>query len=407
MNNDSHRNPLPANFRKLPIKERIALLKSTFNYDHNAPQIADADTMIESAIGYSAIPFGVAPRVLMNGKWYAIPMATEEPSVVAAQMMAAAIIARHGGLEAAGGAALGIGQVFIECCSRAQYNSIATAQPQLMRLLETECASLQRRGGGVRGGRLCWQRIGGGRAGAKAKRGRVALFEFTVDTVDAMGANRIILIAEQIANWLRNELGCEILMAILSNDLSHSPSTARFRIPISAIRAVTANPAHTAQRIVAATAVAYANRKRAITHNKGIMNGVCALALATGNDTRAVEAAAHSYASVGGHYRPLSHYSITADELCGEIALPLPLATVGGATDTQHHARQAAAILRIESAAELRAVAAAVGLQQNFAALLALTSSGIARGHIPLQQRRTATGNPPRNTTNRSAADND
>lgn len=388
MSDDPYLGPLPANFRKLSIKERVALLTSTRNYDSSAPQTADADMMIESAVGYSAIPLGVAPRVLVNGKWYAIPMATEEPSIVAAQMMAATIIARHGGVEAEGRTALGIGQVFIQNCSRAQYESIAAAQAQLRRLLETECASLQKRGGGMRGSSLCWQRIDRGKATARTGQGRVALFEFTIDTVDAMGANRIILLAEHIANWLRRELKCNILMAILSNDLSHAPSTARFRIPISAIRTIAANPMRTAEKIVAAAAVAYTNRKRAVTHNKGIMNGVCALALATGNDTRAIEAAAHSYASVSGQYRALSRYWIAADELCGEATLPLPLATVGGATDTQHHARQARAILQIECATELKAVAAAVGLQQNFAALLALTSDGIARGHIPLQQRR-------------------
>lgn len=390
MSGEHCRNPLPKNFRKLPIEERIALLTTVYNYDPNAPQIADAEVMIESAVGHSAIPLGVVPRVLVNSKWYTVPMTTEEPSVVAAQMMAAAIISRHGGVESEGGRALGIGQVFIQHCSRRQYKQIAKAQPELVRLLKVACLSLEQRGGGMQNSKLCWQQINKHEAQVAENQGRVALFEFTVDTVDAMGANRIILLAERIADWLRNSLKCDILMAILSNDLSHSPSTARFRIPTSALRAVTANPMHTAQKIVVAANVACVNRKRAVTHNKGIMNGICAIALATGNDTRAVEAAAHSYASISGQYRALSRYQITANELCGEVTLPLPLATVGGAAGIQHHARQAAAILQVKSAVELKRVAAAVGLQQNFAALLALTGDGIARGHIPLQQRRRA-----------------
>lgn len=373
---------LPVHFRKLTVQERIAVLKRECGYDPTPLQAADAETMIESAVGYSSIPLGVAPRILVNGRWHAVPMATEEPSVVAAQMFAAAIVARHGGVRSTGGRAIGTGQVFVQHCDRRMYKKITAARGQLRGILEASCASLRARGGGPIGSELHWQRLRGG--GQR----RVAVFEFTVDTVDAMGANRIISIAESIAQWMRRELHADVLMAILSNDLSHTPSTAEFLLPLSALRSAASAPMGAARNIVAAAAVAEANRKRALTHNKGIMNGICALATATGNDSRAVEAAAHGYASDSGRYRPLSRYAISDGVLCGRLALPLPLATVGGATETQHHARQGLAILNVRNAIELKEVAAAVGLQQNFAALLALTSGGIARGHMPLQRRR-------------------
>ena len=384
---------LPTNFRKLPIDRRIEALAREYGYDVLPPSIVDVDTMIETAIGYSSIPLGVVPRVLVNERHYTVPMATEEPSVVAAQTFAAAIIGHHGGVQSESGKAIGTGQIFIQRCERALYRKIKGARAQLMAILDAECASLRKRGGGVVGAKLQWQRLGKDSKRERAAAGmerRVALFEFTVNTVDAMGANRIILIAEKVAQWLRNNLQCDILMSILSNDMAHAPSTAQFRLPISALKATIADPARVAHKIIMANAVANANRKRAVTHNKGIMNGICALATATGNDTRAIEAAAHGYAARNGRYRTLTDYAIHDSELHARLTVPLPLATVGGATTSQHHARQAFAILGIERASELKEVAAAVGLQQNFAALLALTSVGIARGHMPLQRRRTA-----------------
>ena len=375
---------LPRQFRKLSIDERVAALHKEYGYASAILPHTTAERMIESAIGYKYIPLGIAPHVLVNNQWYAVPMATEEPSVVAAQIFAAAIIARHGGVQSQGGAAVGVGQVFVAHCDRAQYRKIVRAKADIRAIIKEECATLAARGGGAQEHSLHWQRPA---SDTRLPR-RVLLLEFKVDTVDAMGANRIIHIAEKIARWLEKNIRCRILMAILSNELNHSTSTAQFCIPISALKSLTSNSTQMAEKIVMANAVADVNSRRALTHNKGIMNGICALATATANDTRAIEAAAHGYAASSGKYRTLTRYWMRNAMLHATLTVPLAFATVGGSTAAQEDTVQLFSILNVKCASELRALAAAVGLQQNFAALLALTSDGIVHGHMPLQARR-------------------
>jgi len=374
---------VPARFRRLNITERVSLLEREYGYSAAPPSLAHADRMIESAIGFKPVPLGIVPRVLVNKTWYQVPMATEEPSVVKAQTFAAGIIARHGGVESHSAAAIGTGQVFIEKCTRAVYRRIAHLRDALEAIINARCASLAARGGGFVVSRLYRQRY---RYGQKSE--TMALFEFDIDTVDAMGANRIIAIAEEVASWLKSHIGCNVLMAILSNDLDATLCHAQFTLPITALKSLADNSKQLAEKIVRAGAIAIENEKRAVTHNKGIMNGITALAIATANDTRAVEAAAHKYAATDGHYRALSRYRIEDACLKGKITLPLPFATVGGATEAQQDTKTIFSILNISSASELRMLAAAIGLQQNFAALLALVQQGISHGHMPLQQQR-------------------
>ena len=206
--------------------------------------------------------------------------------------------------------------------------------------------------------------------------------EFWVDVCDALGANRLNSVAESLAPQLARIANGKVLLAIISNAAERWVATATFTLPINALRGTSRSHTEIARRIVMASYLAQHDRQRAITHNKGIMNGIHALALATGNDTRALEAAAHAYAARNGSYQGLSRYSINHAMLQATLTMPLPLATVGGAVALQSDSAAALRLLKVHSASEFSAVAAAVGLTQNFAALLALTGRGIQAGHM-------------------------
>jgi hydroxymethylglutaryl-CoA reductase len=216
----------------------------------------------------------------------------------------------------------------------------------------------------------------------------VAVVRFDVDVRDAMGANLLNTLAEALTPALEAVLGGRKLLAILSNDASLRPAWAEVDLPFDLLAKPGIPGAEMARRIALASAVAQANPQRAVTHNKGIMNGISALALATANDTRALEAAAHAYAGRSGAYRGLSRWTVEGSALHGRLDVGLALATVGGSVGIHPTARMALQLLGNPDSSALCSIAAALGLAQNFAALFALTGEGIQRGHMALHARR-------------------
>ena len=336
-----------------------------------------ADTLVENCVGWMSVPLGGASGLIVNGVSYEVPLATEEPSVIAAASYASLILGRAGGLTAEAADPVMRAQVFLE----APFGDAAERLELHRTTLEAEAKSylesMEKRGGGLRG------------LGLTPLPGtNTCVVNFDVDVRDALGANLLNTLAEALTPRLEELLGGKKLLAILSNDASQRLARARFRLPVAALTKPGFTGAEMARRIVLASSLALADPQRAVTHNKGIMNGISALALATGNDTRALEAAVHSWAARTGVYRGLSTYRVDEGVLVGEITLPLALATVGGSTGSHPGARLNLRLLGITRSPVLCQVAAALGLAQNFAALFALAGEGIQRGHMGLHNRR-------------------
>lgn len=394
---------LPRRFRKLPVQERRAALvealagplqraaeadhasgdtEETFNplrdfaltgESEELTKIADA--LVESAIGYFGVPLAIAQGFSIDGVDRIVPLATEEPSVVAACSYGARIVAGSGGFETWACEPVMKGTVYYEY-EDSLVETIEALRNDLYASLDHELSSLRNRGGGLRS-------LENTRAGDFLK------IAFLVDVRDAMGANRINTAAERLADRIESATGARAVTAILTNASEGRRAGARFAIPAKHLPPNGLfDRTETARRIGLASRIADCDPDRAVTHNKGIMNGVTALALATGNDTRGIEAAAHAWAGRSGGYAPLSRYSFDGRILTGKIELPLPMATVGGAVSSHPAARTSLLIAGVTGAIELARIAAAVGLAQNFAALLALVSGGIQRGHMPLHARR-------------------
>lgn len=213
---------------------------------------------------------------------------------------------------------------------------------------------------------------------------------FDLDVRDALGANLVNTVGELLRPVAEQISGGTCLMSILTNASEQRLATAEFRVPVRTLARAGFSGEEMARRVVKAASIAQVDTERAVTHNKGIMNGITALALATGNDTRALEAAVHRYAAKDGRYRALSTYKVVEDQLYGAFSAPIALATVGGATDVHPCCQAALRLLGSPGAAELAAIAASLGLAQNFAALHALCAEGIQRGHMNLHASRMA-----------------
>ncbi len=333
-----------------------------------------ADRMVENAIGVFGLPFGVAPNFIVNGREYLVPMAIEEPSVIAALSKAALDARGTGGFTARCDESLLIGQVHISDLAdvAAARKRILEKHDELVELGNDVHPRLTARGGGVRGIEV--HDIG--------RNGTLAV-HLLVDTCDAMGANLVNTLCETVAPRLAGIAGGAVALRILSNLADRSVVTASVSYAVSD---------DVRDGVVRASEIAEADRYRAATHNKGIMNGIDAVAVATGNDWRAVEAGAHAYAAGDGGYRPLATWTVGASgTLDGEIRLPLKVGIVGGNRETNPGAVLALQLAGARTATELAELMAAVGLAQNFAALRALATSGIQRGHMKLHAR-AATG---------------
>jgi hydroxymethylglutaryl-CoA reductase len=347
--------------------------------------LARAEQMIENVIGTFALPLGVATNFSINGRDYLVPMAVEEPSVVAGASYAARLVREGGGFQADSDPPLMIGQMQVldvadPWTARCQ---ILAARERILELANAQDPVLVGLGGGARDVEV--------RVFEDGPVGPMIVVHLLYDVRDAMGANAVNTAAEALAPLIEELCGGRVNLRILSNLADRRLARAWARIPLTALSHEGFSGEQVGRGIVEAWAMAAADPYRAATHNKGIMNGIDAVVLATGNDWRAVEAGAHAYAARTGHYTALSRWSLEADGyLAGALELPLAVGTVGGATKVHPAARASLRLLGVKSARELSQVLAAVGLAQNLAALRALASEGIQRGHMALHARQVA-----------------
>ncbi|HTX74532.1 MAG TPA: hydroxymethylglutaryl-CoA reductase, degradative [Rectinemataceae bacterium] len=390
MKTDDKRSAFPEDFRRRDLQQRRELVLARLgpDPDERSCSLPDgspselADVMVESAIGVVPLPLGVACGFRIDGLRVDIPMAVEEPSVVAAASFAGRLVAKGGGFSTRAMEPVMSAQVYLSGVAEAGYSALQAAGREVAATLAPMLAGLDRRGGGFRGYRCA--RIAGP---------ALVRAEIDVDVRDAMGANILNSAAEALRPLLETLSGGRALMCILTNAALERRAAASFSLTLAELgRACPPGweGPECADRIVLASQLAAADPLRAVTHNKGIMNGIASLALATMNDYRAIEAAAHAWAARDGSYRGLGSYRVEGDCLCGELELPLPFATVGGALSLHPSAHLALRMLGNPDATGLARIAAALGLAQNLAALLALVTTGIQSGHMRLHAARLA-----------------
>ncbi len=365
--------------------ERLALVAEGAGIDPDALDalgaeggltVAQADHMIENVVGLLSIPVGVATNFTVDGVDRLIPMATEEPSVVAAASNAARIARGHGGFTTSYSGDVMIAQIQVldAVDPHGTRFALLEAKDELLALANEQDPVLVSLGGGAFDISV---RVLPTRAGTQV------ILHLHVDVRDAMGANAVNTMAEAIAPRIAELAGSRTLLRILTNKADLRITRAR-----AVFDAELLGGAQVVDDIVAASAFAEADPYRAATHNKGIMNGITAVVLATGNDTRAVESGCHSHAARTGQYSALSQFEKDADgNLVGTLEVPLAVGLVGGATRAHPTAQAAVKMLGVETARELASVIAAVGLAQNLAACRALAAEGIQRGHMTLHAR--------------------
>lgn len=370
---------LPRDFRKRPLTERIATLQHLLGR-WEAPPPELTDSLVETSAGWFEVPLGIVVGLPLDEGSVDVPLAVEEPSVIAAATYAARLFS-GGKVTSWATPAVMTAQVWLEATEASMTQTLVkkfeTAREALTEVTRQGLVSMEKRGGGLRDLRF------------RPVEGNPPLWvaEADVDVCDAMGANLLNTLAETLAPELERHLGLRRLMAILSNDASGRRAGAKVELNVTALNKPSLPGAEAGRRIALASSAAQRDPARAVTNNKGVMNGVTSLALATGNDTRALEAGVHCWASRSGAYRPLTTWTLTGDTLTGVIELPVPLGTVGGAL-MHPRARDALSLLGNPSSHDLARIAAVLGLAQNFAALFALTGEGIQRGHMALHQRR-------------------
>ena len=367
--------------------EAKALLKQYWNTDEKIQKLHDE--FIENTITNFYIPLGVAPNFLINGKYSTIPMAIEESSVVAAASKAAKFWSTRGGFKATVLNTEKIGQVHFIYKGDISKLELFFAQTKSSFFSETQSitANMQKRGGGILNIEL------------KDKTNLIPNYfqlHATFETKDSMGANFINSCLEQFANTLKKEAldynlfteeekNIQVVMSILSNYVPNCIVRAEVSCPVEALEEKhIPNPTVFAERFVQAVQIAEVEPYRAVTHNKGIMNGIDAVIIATGNDFRAVEAGIHAYASRSGQYSSLSHAKIENGIFTFWLEVPLALGTVGGLTSLHPLVKLSLEMLEKPSAQELMQFVAVAGLAQNFGALRSLTTSGIQEGHMKM-----------------------
>jgi hydroxymethylglutaryl-CoA reductase len=375
-------------FHKLDLDKRIRMVKDFAELTEdecNLLQKAEsfpidlASRMIENVVGVIAIPLGIAVNFLINKRDYLIPMAIEEPSVVAAASNAAKMAREGGGFYTSSTSPIMIGQiqaVNIRDPYAAKMHVIESKEEILKKANEQDPVLVS---------------AGGGARDVEAKvidttQGPMLITELQVDCRDAMGANAVNTMAEAVAPIIERVTDGRVYLRIISNLAVKRLVRARCLVPKAAV-----GGEEVLNGIVNASAFAEADPYRAATHNKGIMNGIIGVILATCNDHRAIEAGAHAYAVKNGHYTTLSTWEKNANgDLVGSIELPMAVGLIGGAVKTHPIAKIAVKILGVKTANEFGEVLAAVGLAQNLGALRALASEGIQRGHMRLHARNIA-----------------
>ena len=356
-------------------EEEIKILK-----DANSLSEEASDNMVENVIGRFSLPVGVALNFIVNDKEYLVPMVTEEPSVIAAASNGAKVARSSGGFYATNTGSMMIAQIQVIGVEDIEYTKFKIYQnkEEILRRANESDPILISLGGGAKD--LEVRRI------KSSISDDMLVIHLIVNTLDAMGANAVNTMAENLAPYIEEITGGSVYLRILSN-----LATKRLVRASTLIKKEELGGEEVVDKIIAAYAFAEADPYRAATHNKGIMNGISAAVLATGNDTRAIESGAHAYASISGSYKPLTSWEKTADgDLAGTIEMPLALGLVGGATKVHPTAKANVKILGVESATELAEVIAALGLAQNLSAIRALATEGIQRGHMSLHAKNVA-----------------
>lgn len=347
-----------------------------------------ADHMVENAVGTFGLPLGVATNFSVNGRDVLVPMAIEEPSVVAGASFAARLAREGGGFICSSSEPLMISQIQILDLADAQGArlDVLASKARLMDIAQEADPMLVQAGGGPRDieARVIESAVG-----------PMLVVHVMVDCRDAMGANAVNTIAERLRPALQEITGGRVGLRILSNLADRRVARAKATVPLDALSFESDGKrfegALVRDRIIEAWAFAAADPYRAATHNKGIMNGVDAVVIATGNDWRAIEAGAHAYAARSGRYTSLSHWGADKDgNLVGALEMPMAVGIIGGATRVHPAAQVALKLMGVTTARELAEIIVAVGLAQNLAAIRALATEGIQRGHMSLHARQIA-----------------
>jgi hydroxymethylglutaryl-CoA reductase len=375
-------------FYKLSPKERLVLVKEfaglsdkecALLLNTGSLPLEAADRMIENVVGAFPLPLGIGVNFLINNRDYLVPMAIEEPSVVAAASYAAKMVRAGGGFHTSSTAPVMIGQIQVVGMSDPEEakRRVLAAKQDIIDEANAQDPVLAS--------------VGGGAKGLDAKVisttvGSMLIVELHVDCRDAMGANAVNTMAEAVAPLIERITGGRVYLRIISNLATKRLARAWCTVPKEAV-----GGEEVVDGIVNASAFAAADPYRAATHNKGAMNGIIAVVLATGNDHRAIEAGAHAYAALNGKYTALSTWEKDENgDLKGRIELPMAVGLIGGAVRTHPIAKIAIKILGVKTANEFAEVLTAVGLAQNLAALRALAHEGIQRGHMSLHARNIA-----------------
>jgi hydroxymethylglutaryl-CoA reductase len=343
-----------------------------------------ANTMIENVVGIHGLPIGIATNFVVNGKDYLIPMVIEEPSVVAAASNAAKMFRKGGGFQTSSDEPIMIGQIQLLDYEDEQSarTAIEQAKADLIEKANEVGGSILKRGGGVRD--IVVRSI-------ESPGKPMLIIHVLMDTRDAMGANAINTTVEHLAPSIEKITGGRVNLKILSNLTDTRRAKAWGIVPKTELGDTEEEQRKTAAAIEEASVFAEIDPYRAATHNKGIMNGIDAVVIATGNDWRAIEAGAHAFAARRGAYASLSKFRVNADgDITAELEMPMAVGIVGGATKVHPSAQYALKLMGIESARELAEVIVAVGLAQNFAAVKALASKGIQHGHMRMHARQLA-----------------
>jgi hydroxymethylglutaryl-CoA reductase len=375
-------------FYNLTIEKRRNLLSKLIKFNEDEIKLlenlgyfseAQIDTFIENVVGSYQLPMGLACNFKINNKDYLIPMVIEEPSVVAAASNAAKIARKHGGFYSENVQSVMISQIQITNLMNIEgiKKKLEENKETILKYANENDPFLVELGGGAFDFEIRELKTG---------KGDMLIVHLLVDVLDAMGANVVNTMAESISPFIEEISGGKIYLRIVSNLATYriAKSKATFDKDLLGGEEVV-------EGILNAYEFALADPYRATTHNKGIMNGIIALTMATGNDTRAIESGAHAYAALSGKYSPLTKFEVDSDgNLVGEIEIPLALGIIGGMTKIHPMARLVLKILNLKTANELSQVAAALGLAQNVAALRALASEGIQEGHMVLHSRNIA-----------------
>lgn len=381
-------------FRDMNQKERLQYIKTARSSlddnnikaleDNSILSFDDINSMIENAIGGFPLPIGIATNFVINNKEYLIPMVTEEASVIAAASNAAKIAMEGGGFIASTDDPVMIGQV--QLVPNSTLNDESSIQETIKILLENRDEIIDLANTKSKSARCIDIKVRHFDDESINNLGQMILIELLVDTKDAMGANVVNTMCEIVAPKIESLTKGQVILKILSNYAVHRLVKCRGIFPKELV-----GGDKVLKRILFAYALAFSDVYRAVTHNKGIMNGIDSVAIAAGQDFRAIEAGCHAYASKDGKYRSLTRWHVDLKgDLIGEIEIPLAVGIVGGITRTHPVVKSCLKILDISSAKELAMIIASVGLAQNFSAIRALSDEGIQRGHMKLHSKNIA-----------------